>query len=202
MKSIRILMPSVFALLLTGYALPCEAQTNEGSHAAHQPGSWAMQFGFGGNFTITNLDGTVFSVRKQTNPSKAFRADLSLSGQYEKSDPLSRSTIRTGIDAGANWITILRPENSMRFYWGVGPIVSHSWDRITPDSGSSRSETSWSVGGRGIYGVEWLAMERLSIFVEHRIDVRYLRKNDTSDRVTHSVGLIPRSVMFGVSIWP
>ena len=101
------------------------------------------------------------------------------------------------------WIGYPAPGKLVNLYWGLGPSGGYSsgksvlQDRregpVPYASSSTSTEDAWFVGGTALLGIEWFAIEKVSLYMEYRASVEYSslsgedeRQGNTGDRIVEN----------------
>jgi hypothetical protein len=186
------------------FCICLQAQDSSAERNSLKEGAWALQFGIGGNFTLTSFQGSTISVKYQLSDRTAIRGGITINGSNSNGNnsasgavadssygtlPGNSSTNGTNVSFVLQYLWYLNPSGPVHFYVGVGPSVaynySHSssetpyfvrqgdqnsfWEQSTYNSNSHL----WTAGGTGVAGVEWFAIQWLSLRAEYSESIQY-----------------------------
>jgi hypothetical protein len=216
-------------LIFTMAAVSCPGTVQV--HAQEQPaepnalheGAWALQFGIGGNFTLTAFQGTSIAAKYHLSESNAVRAGVSLNANLRDNGSDGVSKVEGGGSGQINslnarsvsatlsfqYLWYAAPTGVVHFYVGAGPVISFSRETQDTDdtfistgaSLSSRREqrawrrTSWGLGAGGAVGVEWFPARWASLRAEYGDEIKYEWGRSTTDQqsTTSAPGSTPSS---------
>jgi opacity protein-like surface antigen len=90
------------------------------------------------------------------------------------------------------WIGYPAPGKLVNLYWGLGPSGGYSSGktvlqdrregRFTYEYSSTSTEDTWFVGGTALLGIEWFAIEKVSLYMEYRASVEYSSLSGEDER--------------------
>jgi hypothetical protein len=164
----------------------------------------------------------IISLKRHTSRNSAFRLGLNLdlvfSDKEDEDVSIRADTVyftRTtsdernsqGVELDLCYMYYSNPDAQVNVFFGGGPLVSfararseRSYFTSVPGGDSEINTTeswsrSWSVGGRGLAGVEWFATKGISFHAEYRATLRYgrtrsehsTRRVNVDDEVSGSV---------------
>jgi hypothetical protein len=188
----------LFIVSLTmSFASIAQCQTSDSTSL--REGSWALQFGIAGNFTLTSFQGTTISAKYQLSARNAIRGGITISGSSSNgSSAFSATNADTSIGSAsgsshsssqtisfvAQYLWYLNPTGPVHSYTALGPSVSYSFSRNNSDNPNSNgdyvyhyitssSSTQHGAGITGSAGVEWFACQWLSIRAEYNESIQY-----------------------------
>lgn len=192
-------------------------------------GAWAMQFRISNNFTLSDFQGAVISIKRHQSDRSALRLGLSLDLNIEDGDETDyffwNDTLVTAIlnsDRDKQYIQIdlqyLRypnPEKSINLFFGFGPLFrfsrAYSNDNLTNSrdvqKNSIHRKTTWAVGMSALTGVEWFILHYLSIHAEYAIEATYTRDTSYDQEINKIIGhsdsgdFKSRNLLFGISAY-
>jgi hypothetical protein len=154
-------------------------------------GKWALQFAIDQNFSLTNFEGSIISIKKQFSEKRAIRLGLSLSFENNNGTSSHISGFDTipdtdfkltgySVYATPTLMFYLNPRDAVNLYTGAGIILggSYYWNEAMqnlPDGYNYRYERSYSYGGgiTGLLGVEFFPIKNLSILAEYFASFQY-----------------------------
>jgi hypothetical protein len=222
-KQFSVSLIAIAVVLMTSSLLAGEKINTEGM--------WALQFGIEAETRLTSFQGTALSLQKTTNAGAIWRMGLGMNfftqnRESEQSDEDSSYVISTD-DNGSTTISftlqrLFKLSSSTRIhpYVGIGPLVSYSHnssEHIAPlQPIDERSNDSWALGARTVFGAEWFVTSYLSLLGEYSLDASYgwakskhTRTYDTSggfetfvtETKTNSFKVSPGSTRLAVSLY-
>ena len=169
---------------------------------------WALSFGIRENFTLGSFDGQGISLRRQLSENSGMRLSeyFWISGDNTDSyRALNRISLL--------YIRIIHPNQKIRFFWGVGPSYEYDY-RINTSSSKHVEDINklWSIGLRGVFGVEYFIIDQISIHAEYLSIAQYSRHTnilnwadagmeDTESSHGYFKMGIGEGVLFGVSVY-
>ena len=200
--------------------------------APSRPIGQAIQFGIRWEFTLDRFQEAMISYQRSINPHVAWRGTIGLQMDYEDAEYSLEYQARDSIDvsrAATDWkhsLTIAsewlwyRGDNVSVFFGG-GPWLSYSgsrevgWHYSIDDeewTKDQRRRREFSGGAQGCLGVQWVAVEWLTIHAEYVTRALYRhrfsedkRVDSTSERTATTIedGLLFDSlgVRFGLSAY-
>lgn len=152
----------------------------------------------------------------------AVRWGLSLNGAFQKVHKDSITPNKTGnldVTGTMNYLWYAHLQHRIRFYYGLGPMVSFGYtnNRQRDDSRQmiTRSvQTDAGIGIDGIIGVEWFIDEHICLMAEYNSQLNWHHSfhvsrsrnvgdgiYDRSSMTLDYVNLNPNPVRFGISIY-
>ncbi len=197
---VRLLLP---LLVLITISVSCKAQNKTNDTTMLRAGAWALEFGIGGNLTLTSFKGATIAAKYQIATTNAIIGGITLSGSTNNgngstsgaSDDTSAGTISTSNSTKSavfsiflQYLWYMNPKGPVYFYIGLGPSISYStsyysnpYYNLEISNGQifwvtqqySNNVTQWSAGGDGIAGVEWFAAQWFSIHAEYNESILY-----------------------------
>jgi len=175
---------------------------------ALKEGAWALQFGIGGNFTLTTIQGATLGAQYHTSGSAALRGGITLSGSTSGqestvegftadtstgSHPDKYYSTDVGVSLILQRVWYMNSGDPVHFYLALGPSVSYSINKYSRDyssfsgpywyhSKNTAESTRWGIGAIGGMGVEWFANNWLSLRAEYGqgLERRWGTENATS----------------------
>ncbi|MDE3058887.1 MAG: hypothetical protein KGJ59_13115 [Bacteroidota bacterium] len=177
---------------------------------ALREGSWALQFGIAGNFSLVTFQGSTIAVKYQLSDRNALRGGITLYGNTsdgtnslsgaiaDTSDgtvPASNSSSAANVAVIFQYVWYLNPSGPVRIYNGLGPSVSYysyhsSTDNAYLDIINSSgywvqakytsNSSQWGVGVAGMVGAEWFASRWLSLHAAYNETIQYQWRSTTS----------------------
>ena len=195
----------VFTLLLLWPM--SQAQSQAADTTSLRAGSWALQFGIAGNFTLTSFQGSTISAKYHLSGTSAIRGGITISGNtadgtpsitYVYNDtsngtmPEKSSSSAQSIGLVLQYLAYANPDGPVHFYAGIGPIVSYNHSQSSSDNSHpyaprswerviySSSSTQWGAGLIGNIGLEWFAVRWLSIRAEYGESLQYQWRSSSS----------------------
>jgi len=208
-------------ILLFTITLPLSSSAQDDS--ALQPGAWALQFQVTENFTLSDLQGSVVSVKYHSSAKSAWRAGVSM--DFDSMNDTRRNTdagvpdpdlttefTRTAAELALQYVRYANPDARVMFLFGGGPFFGFEDRARDSDSGGGSMNHEefdrWSVGISGIVGVEWLVASRIGIHAEYGLAYRYFDQrskvaNEAREQVVEGDGhdFGGRPVLLGVSAY-
>lgn len=158
-----------------------------------EKGKWALQFTIDQNFTLSNFEGSIASVKKQLSPNRALRLGLSLEFFHNKSEQRENTrTDTTHPDNGKHtdfsvfiyptYLFYVNPQEMINLYFGAGITLGgrYHWtenkqDLIIGYNYYYNYSRSYSYGGglTGAVGVEFFPLKNFSIIAEYFASFQY-----------------------------
>jgi hypothetical protein len=162
------------------------------THTPFAPGTKAMQFRIGPNFSLKSFQGSLISYQKQLTAKKARRIGISISTDLKKDDNLLKDERYNLSDS--NYTTVKytgsKVDNSLNLsisyqiiknesfrsgfflYWGFGPILKFDRKKyhifkLGEDSHDKYLTTNIQLGLASVVGVEWFIKENMSLLAEY-----------------------------------
>ena len=193
----------LFVFVLSSlWCLPMYAQGRDDTEDSNpfREGAWALQFQIANNFTLSNFQGSILSVKRHLSPRKAVRLGLSLRAVLDETKDVS-TAVRNGdpeerqeqsgddtqVLVGVTTQLIRYPTTTRKInpYWGLGPRVEYSRNESNdhgPDfeefPRTVRTRESWvfGVGLNGVLGAEWLVQSNIGINAEYGAVLQYAHR--------------------------
>ena len=186
------------------------AQDAPSENNSLKEGTWAMQFGITSNFTLTSFQGTTLALKYQLSDRSAIRGGITINGSISDGNnsisgsvadtsygsvPANSSSDAANVSFVLQYLRYINPNGPVHFYLGLGPSVSYSYSHSTSDNStlnsasthgywvrsvSSSNSHQWGTGGAGVAGVEWFAVQWLSIRAEYSESIQYQWRSTTS----------------------
>lgn len=190
-----------------------------------QANSWSFQFAISYRFWLTNFNGTMLSVKKQTSKRSALRLAFSIytnqkSEEFDASGNAIKIDDRDKNDFSLNikcqYLIYYNPQSPVKFYFGLGPDLGfhyHEELRIDPESqeflSSSDYRHAWILGLIANWGVEWFFTKSASLFAEYGATIEYTNYiNQSIDwgytnywYQENQISLYALPVRFGISVY-
>lgn len=218
MRTCVLLMAS--ALLLSSAAL-----AQESPDFGPEGGDWALQFQITEDFTLSDFQGSIVSVKYHSSDRSAWRAGLGLefdsnTDERERttggvpgallSSEFSRQTVRLDLQ----YLRYANPVAKIQFLFGGGPFGAfdhRATESFVDGMSQGRQESDrWEAGLSGLLGVEWFVASRLSLHAEYGLEFVYAQTtasadNPVSDQKSSQNGETwafgARGVLLGVSAY-
>jgi len=168
-------------------------------------GKSSLQFGLGSYFTIGSYKGTIFSGKYHFSNKVALRTGISLTAynddqninsEYRDNDSLFSSINSERNDVQLSFESLvlyyLNPQAEIKFYFGLGPYFSYSYDERVSDEGINSTpfrkvtlDKTIAFGLSTAYGIEWFFKKDMSLIADYGFKVRYFeRKRQIEDLFT------------------
>lgn len=185
-------------------------------------GNSALQFQVNSNFTLKSFSGTLISFQKILSQKNAVRWGLSLNGSFQKvrSDSITpKKKGNFGVTITMNYLWYAHLQHRIRFYYGLGPMVSfgyqNNWQYASDSKLKTQTvQTDESVGIEGVVGVEWFVNNHISLIAEylplvtiqHSFNVWRSHNgvdgsHERDGTTTYVIDLRAEPVRFGVSLY-
>jgi len=190
-----------------------ERGATAGSAPPAEGKKWALQFGVTQNLTLTALQAGEVSIKQCLSTVSALRYGLGVS--YDWDSDSGKNDDFTGRLAIA-YQRYVNPSDAAKCYWGFGPTLAHRYRYALESDARSYMERSlgdFGIGLAAMIGVEWFAMNVISLHAEYRLDTSYHWVKNTYEYKSPS-GSISRSqntyeafdfrnssVLFGLSVY-
>lgn len=185
------------------FSFSCLAQSQSSDSVSLREGSWALQFGIAGNFTLTSFQGSTIGAKYQLSENNAIRGGITINGSTndgpnsfsgsigDTSDgtvPGSTSTKSATVFFVLQYLWYMNPNGIVHFYAGLGPSFSYSYSYNSSDNSylySANNQGYWvreiyasnniqrAIGGAAVVGVEWFACQWLSLHADYNEGVQY-----------------------------
>ena len=125
----RILFLIMISMSLYVYS---QAQDSSSERNSLKEGAWALQFGIGGNLTLTSFQGTTMAVKYQLSDRTAIRGGITISantnnGNSSADEDTSNSADAINVSFVLQYLWYVNPSGPIHFYVGVGPSVAYSY---------------------------------------------------------------------------
>jgi outer membrane protein W len=140
-----------------------------------KPGMWALQYTVGYDLSLQSWAQGQLCAKKQVSNNSAIRAVIGLRTKIEDGN-YSYRYHGYGIDISGLYQYYSNPFSLLKFYYGVGPILSYSWTKEENPSSSYQKlykNNSVSCGISGILGVEWFVNKSISFLAESSSSAKY-----------------------------
>ncbi len=132
----------------------------------HFDDSYALRLGVNTNFYSANVN------------DKRYLNDVNQADSLAKKDESKAHHKQVGLNLIAlKYFSIARP---IKFYAGSGLFISRSWENNSTSSwdaylnqNSERDKTSWSLGIKFLYGVEWFFHSQMSLNMDYGLNFSY-----------------------------
>jgi hypothetical protein len=181
---------SIAAVLLVTMIAPAYADDFENSL---RDGAWALQFGIGNDFRLTNFEGSSIALKRHFSDRSAVRAivDFDLWGGESDDGANSRVTSESEYDRWDVDLTLLYQRyfavtGRTAMFFGVGPrwgYESRQDDDVTTYAATDstdmlitmrkREQDEWRIGGSVVVGGEWFASKAISLHAEYLAVILY-----------------------------
>jgi hypothetical protein len=142
----RILFLVLISML---FCICLQAQDSSAERNSPKEGTWALQFGIGGNFTLTSFQGSTIAVKYQLSDRTAIRGGITINGSNSNGNnsasgavadssygtlPGNSSTNGTNVSFVLQYLWYLNPSGPVHFYVGVGPSLAYSYSHSSSDN--------------------------------------------------------------------
>lgn len=156
-------------------------------------GTWALQFQISQNFTLSDFQGSVLSLKKHLSAKTAIRLGIGIDIQTSDennefrrflADTLSVSSNTDdnkdthSINLATQFLYYPSSNNRIKPYWGAGPFIQYghfkrdkngqndlTMDRFV----ENRDRSDWEFGVSTLIGVEWFVTSKISLLAEYGI---------------------------------
>lgn len=175
----------------TVFAQATEEEKQAPGHSIYK-GSKAIQFGVASNLTLKNFQEMAFSGKKFISDKSAIRIGLDLyfvvtdidqddiSIRYDTTTSWEKETYNNDqIDLWIQYMRYSSINNSVKFYWGGGPIFGFSrwFDKKSKDAPvpnrRTRETLRWLIGSSWAVGSEWFATPKLALHAEYYLTLAF-----------------------------
>ena len=131
------------------FCICLQAQDSSAERNSLKEGAWALQFGIGGNFTLTSFQGSTIAVKYQLSDRTAIRGGITIYGSNSNGNnsasgavadssygtlPGNSSTNGTNVSFVLQYLWYLNPSGPVHFYVGVGPSLAYSYSHSSSDN--------------------------------------------------------------------
>lgn len=174
--------------------------------------SRALEFRFGPNFTVGNLDGSAISLKWSGSQNRAHRLGVSFesglnfgSATESDTDLPDISEYDVFLRLHADRIHYYQSNSNIAFYIGYGPRlgigIDRSEKRVEASSDTIVEKTRSLETGLGILaGVEWFISRRFSLSGEYAINAIYaVTQQNAKDNDVESLRRSDRSFQFAAA---
>ena len=142
----------------------CQAQSSDSTSL--KDGTWALEFGIGGNFTLTTFQGATIGAMYRLSDKNAIRGGITVVGNTndgttsnsgsiaDTSDgttPGSNSTKSANVSFVVQYLWYMNPNGPVHFYSGLGPFFSYGYSKY-----STESPSLYSVNNNGSNRGYWV----------------------------------------------
>lgn len=148
-------------------------------HNSLEKGAWAVQFGIGKNFMLTNFSGASFTIKRHFSKNVALRfgfgTNLSdLNGSFfDTNSVVAQSELnRTNFNFNLLVLYYLNPSKDFNVYLSAGPTFGYGFEKFSTTSGTSFVNETYkqnSFGGEAGFGAEYFIAKSFSVFGEYSI---------------------------------
>lgn len=197
----------LFFLLLSSSSLFSQSDSiNEkvikdtGRENSLESGKWALQFTIDRDFTLSNFEGSIVSVKKQFSSTRALRLGLSVDFSQSNNETNRLTKIDTAkpsyskgfgytVFVYPTYLFYMNPKDAFNLYLGTGITAggSYHWSESRQDDNEAPSyyyqyQQDYSYGGglTGTIGVEFFPIKNLSIIAEYFASFQYSHNVSTS----------------------
>ncbi|MBK8554016.1 MAG: hypothetical protein IPL53_24405 [Ignavibacteria bacterium] len=178
MKS--FLLNSILILTIFSSAVNSNAQTtgNKSSDSvlakeevknSLRQGQWALMFGIGSNFTLTNFEDAMIAGKYQFSSKSALRLDFNLD-YYNEQDADEDFTDFQDRTYGGNlsFLYCINPKGRFNIYFTLGINYQYHYSFNGSSGTSAYSEsTYWITGPKAGAGAEFFIFQSMSVFAEY-----------------------------------
>lgn len=205
----------LFVSIIISTTFPCQAQSQYSDSLSLKEGSWALQFGIAGNFTLTSFQGSTIGAKYQLSENNAIRGGITINGStvdgpYSYSIAIGDTNYGTspgatsrklgGVTLVLQYLWYMHPNGPVHLYFGLGPLISYNYSHNSTNSSSlnyfygqyiwiqvlnESTVSQWGLGGQAAIGAEWFACHWLSLHADYNEGVQY-QWNSTSYKQNNS----------------
>lgn len=194
----------LIALLAAIVAIPSEISARENSLKKDK---WALQFEIDRDFDLRGFQGNTLSIKKHTADNRAYRLGITFFLDFGDSEsfrvlndtilyPLERDFDSRGFNISLQKIYYASTDASVNVFYGIGTAFSFqhgnnesvSYNRSrTQVQFSNSTNSSWSAGIMGVFGVEWFFADNMSLLGEYNSTAKYSQsKREDESRIIGS----------------
>lgn len=152
-----------------------------------EKGAWAVQFGIGKNFTLTNFSGASFTIKRHFSKNVALRFGVGttlsdLNGSYfDTNSVIAQNDInRTYFNFNLLVLYYLNPSKDFNVYLSAGPTFGYGFEKFSATSGANYVNQTYkqnSFGGEAGFGAEYFIAKSFSVFGEYSITLTDKKDN-------------------------
>ena len=188
-------------------------------------GAWALQFGVGGNFTLSSFQGTSIAAKYHFTNRTAVRAGVTLygaigDGTSSNSSEQGATNMSSGSSGSSSnsvttilniqYLWYLNSSAPVQFYLAIGPSIAYSHTSSDEDGTAINSYASsyvtrstsvnrfnqFAIGASGAAGVEWFPATWISLRAEYSEGIKYQWSSAKSTHTTtNSLPDVPVSTL-------
>ncbi len=198
MKKTALLAVVFLFLIITKHAISQEVpeaeitKKNEAVKNSLEKGKWALQFTIDQNFTLSNFEGSIASIKKQFSPNRALRLGLSIDFGHANGEQNKRTlfdTVQPEFDKSTSfsafiyptYLFYVNPSSEVNVYFGTGITAGGRYDWRESEQNLDEGgvyytwRRSYTYGGgvTGTVGVEFFPMKSFSIIAEYFVSLQY-----------------------------
>jgi hypothetical protein len=172
-------------------------------------GKWALTFGIGTDFSLTNFDDALIALKYQFSSKSALRLDFNfdyVNLQNSEEDYSENQSRQYGTNL--SFLYYLNPKESFNVYLGLGANFSYSYNYNKYSVGYSEI-TTWTAGPKITAGAEYFVFKSFSLFAEYNYIFGFGKReyNDVSSVFTDYsnssdiTSFQKNNVKFGLSVY-
>ena len=139
----------ILFLALVSMIVSFSSHAQSSDSASLKDGTWALDFGIAGNFTLTSFQGSTFGALYRISEKNAIRGGITINGSTndgttsnsgsiadtsDGSAPGSNSTKSATVSFVVQYLWYMNPNSPVHFFTGLGPLVSYSYSKYSTDN--------------------------------------------------------------------
>lgn len=173
-------------------------------------GQWALLFGIGSNFTLTNFSGSMIAGKYHFSSKSALRLDFNLDylNRQEKDQDYTEFQDRN-YGGNLTFLYYLNPKAQFNIYLGIGINFSYSYYFQNYETEDTYYEnTTWLTGPKIGAGAEFFVFNSMSLFAEYNYIIGFgeVKRDELNNGIFHSHTFDITSfrsdyVKFGLSVY-
>ncbi len=183
-----------------------------------EKGAWAVQFGIGKNFTLTNFAGASFTIKRHFSKNFGLRLGFGTnlsdeSGSYfDTNAVIAQNEINhTFFNFNLLILYYINPSKEFNIYFSAGPTLGYGFERSSTTSGVNFVNQTYklnSFGGEAGLGAEYFISRSFSVFGEYSVSLNneknYIYSNGPGFDVSlkqSATRFYFNNVRFGLSVY-
>jgi hypothetical protein len=173
---------------------------------------------------ISSFLNTIICYKYHFNSKESIRMGINLSGNIANSRDTSTGYLTRSVESdrkaasfefSCNYIRYPYNRSNLFLYYGFGPSFSTSYSSSdntsvldTSSFPSLNNSTTYRVGIKGLFGIEWFLNKRFSLLTEYNLSSYYIRQEmysktstDENKQILDGFSIQSSKVVLGISIY-
>jgi opacity protein-like surface antigen len=189
---------SLFLFVSFIHSQECTQPEKDSTHSLYA-GSWSLQFGVSGNFTLSSFNGGTISGKYHLSDNSAIRTGVTINGQMDKteeenlqkidgnSNEENSSTPGENLNMSLNTAYLYYPTSTNNFKYFIGSGLVGTWrkyrneediknfhgDTLYSTSTFLRDDNTFEIGLQGLIGIEYFISSNISLHAEYASTLSY-----------------------------